>query len=184
MNYSKHPTALVNDKSQIGDRTRIWAFVNIQDGAIVGSDCNICDCCFLEKGAKLGNRVTIKNGVSIFDGVILEDDVFCGTNVVFVNDRNPRSKKEDWVLEKTIVKKGATIGSNATVLCGVTIGEYAFVGAGSIVTKDVLPFEMVVGNPARKIGYACCCGKRLEESLKCSCGLLYSIGEKGLEIND
>ena len=184
MNYFKHPTALVDDKAQIGDGTRIWAFANIQSGVDVGSDCNICDCCFLEKGARVGSYVTIKNGVSIFDGVTLEDNVFCGTNVAFVNDRNPRSKKKDWALEKTIVKKGATIGSNATVLCGIIVGEYALIGAGSVVTKDVLPFEMVAGNPARKIGYVCCCGKKLEESFECSCELAYRLTENGLEVND
>ena len=184
MNYSKHPTALVSDKAQIGEGTRIWAFVNIGDNAIVGSECNICDHCFLEKGVRIGNQVTIKNGVSLFDGITLEDDVFCGTNVVFVNDRNPRSQKKDWVLEKTVVKKGATIGSNATILCGITIGEYAFVAAGSVVVKDVMPFEMVAGNPARKIGHACRCGKKVDESLKCSCGLTYSMTEKGLKVNE
>ena len=184
MRYSKHSTALVSDKAKIGEGTRIWAFVNIQEDAIVGSECNICDHCFLEKGSRIGNQVTIKNGVSIFDGVILEDNVFCGTNVVFVNDRNPRSKKENWILEKTMIKKGATIGSNATILCGITIGEYAFVGAGSVVTKDVLPFELVAGNPAKKIGYACFCGKKIDDFLKCSCGLVYRMAEKGLKVNE
>ena len=120
--YFKHKTALVGPKAKIGKTTRIWAFANIQDGAVVGEGCNICDGCFIEKGAVVGNHVTLKNGISIFQGITLEDDVFCGTNTAFVNDRYPRSHRKDpWVLEKTTVKKGATIGSNTTVLCGIVI---------------------------------------------------------------
>ncbi len=181
MNYTKHSTALVGSNVKIGDDTRIWAFVNIDDDVVIGQNCNVSDHCFIERGVKIGDNVTIKNGVSIFDGVVIEDDVFCGTNVVFINDRNPRSKNEDWILEKTSIKKGATLGSNATILCGIAIGSYALVAAGSVVVKDVLPFEIVAGNPAKKIGYACSCGKRLDESHQCSCGLSYQEGEQGLE---
>ncbi|MFA5059160.1 MAG: acyltransferase [Candidatus Omnitrophota bacterium] len=184
-NYFKHKTALVGKKAKVGKKTRVWAFVNIQDGAFVGEHCNICDGCFIEKGAIVGNHVTIKNGVSIFSGITLEDDVFCGANTAFINDRHPRSHRKDpWVLEKTLVKKGATIGANVTLLCGITIGEYAFIGAGSVVTKDVAPFAIVVGHPAEPKGYACRCGKRLDDSLRCSCGLFYSLTSQGLKLDE
>ena len=118
----------------------------------MGSHCNICDGCFIEKGGVLGNHVTLKNNVAVFDGVTLEDDVFVGAGVAFINDRNPRSNRKDaWTLEKTLVKKGASIGANATIMCGLTIGEGAVVGAGSVVTKDVAAHATVVGNPARQI---------------------------------
>ncbi len=185
MKYLKHKTALIGKKAKIGPKTKIWAFVNIQDGAVIGTHCNICDGCFIEKGAMIGNHVTIKNDVAVFEGITLEDDVFCGANVAFINDRYPRSHRKDpWVLEKTTVKKGATIGANATILCGVTIGEYAVIGAGSVVTKDVAPFVIVLGNPARPKGYVCRCGRKLNSVLRCSCGLQYAQGKQGLKINE
>ncbi|MDP8265756.1 MAG: acyltransferase [Candidatus Aceula meridiana] len=181
MNYFKHPLALVGKEANVGDKTRIWAFVNIQDGASVGKQCNICDGCFVEKGAVVGDNVTIKNSVAVFDGVTLEDNVFCGANVVFVNDRHPRSHYNDsWDLEKVVVKKGATLGSNSTVLCGVTIGEYAFIGAGSVVTKDVASHALLVGNPAKPVGFVCRCGQKLEKTLVCPCGLKYHQEKESL----
>jgi len=181
MNYFKHPSALVGKQVKIGDKTRVWAFVNIQDGATVGACCNICDGCFVEKGAIVGDYVTIKNSVSVFEGVTLEDHVFCGPNVVFVNDRRPRSHyKDSWHLEEVVVKKGATLGSNSTILCGVTIGEYAFIGAGSVVTKDVASYVLVAGNPAKPIGFVCRCGQKLEKSLACTCGLKYHKEKESL----
>ncbi len=148
----KHDKALVAAGAQIGEGTRVWAFANILDGAIVGKHCNICDGCYIEKGARLGDHVTLKNQVAVWDGVTLEDDVFVGAGTAFINDRKPRSNRRDaWVLEKVLVKKGASIGANATIMCGVTIGEYSTVGAGAVVTKDVEPHTTVVGNPARKI---------------------------------
>jgi UDP-2-acetamido-3-amino-2,3-dideoxy-glucuronate N-acetyltransferase len=149
MSYFKHDTALVGEKARIGDGTRIWAFVNVQDGAAVGKGCNVCDCCFIEKGVIIGDNVTIKNGVSVFEGVTLEDGVFVGPNAVFINDRHPKSRQPGWKLERTVVKRGASIGANATVMCGVTIGENAVVGAGAVVLKDVPPGVTVIGNPAR-----------------------------------
>lgn len=177
MNYFKHKTALVDKKARIGKGTRLWAFTNVQAGAVIGGNCNICDGSFVEKGAVIGNNVTIKHHVAVFDGVTIGDDVFVGSNVAFINDRYPRSKKKDWVLEKTFVGKGATIGSNAVILCGVAIGDYAVVGAGSVVTKDVAPFTIVHGNPAVFRGYACHCGRKLDKNLKCSCGRQYTPKE-------
>ena len=183
MSYSKHDKALVSANAKIGEGTRIWAFANILNGAVIGKHCNICDGCFVEKNAVIGDHVTLKNGVAVWEGVVLEDDVFCGPHVVFTNDLYPRSHRKDpWVLEKTLIKKGSTIGTNATILCGITIGEYAVVGAGSVVTKDVAPHTIVVGNPARVKGYACRCAGTLQENLQCACGLQYKFEDKRLVI--
>jgi len=167
--FSQHKNALVAEKAKIGNNTRLWAFVNVQDDAQIGEHCNICDGCFIEKGAVIGNHVILKNGVNVFDGVTLEDNVFCGANAAFTNDRHPRSVRRDpWVLEKTLVKKGATIGSNAVILCGLTVGQYAVVGAGAVVTKNVADYEIVAGNPARPLGYACQCGRKLSADYFCA----------------
>jgi acetyltransferase-like isoleucine patch superfamily enzyme len=152
MAYFKHQNALVADGATIGEGTRIWAFSNVQSGAVIGDNCNICDGCFIEGKAMLGHDITIKNNVAVYDGVTLEDGVFVGPNVTFVNDRYPKSRHADWVMERTLVKKGASLGANSTILCGITIGEGALVGAGSVVVKDVAAHTIVVGNPARKVG--------------------------------
>lgn len=179
--FSQHPQAIVEAGSQIGEGTRIWAFTNVKSGAIIGRYCNICDGCYIEKGARLGDHVTLKNGVNVFDGVSLADDVFVGAHTAFINDRHPRShRSDDWVLEPTWVQKGATIGSNATILCGITIGEYAFIGAGSVVTRDVAPYSLVAGNPAVFKGYVCRCGHRLPKDLLCQCRKAYALTPQGL----
>ena len=179
MKYFKHELAMIDEKAKIGEGTRIWAYVNVQSGATIGRDCNICDGSYIEKGAVIGNNVTVKHHVAIFDGVTLEDNVFCGSNVGFINDRYPRSLPgRKWNLEKTLVKKGATIGTNATVMCGITVGEYAMVAAGSVVTKDVAPYAIVCGNPARFAGYVCQCGRSLPKDLVCSCGHKFVLKEK------
>lgn len=183
--YSRHKMATVSPKAKIGAGTRIWAYVNVQPGAVIGEGCNICDGCYIEKGAKIGNHVTLKNGVNVWEGVTLEDDVFCGSHTTFINDRYPRSHRQDpWILEKTHVRHGATIGSNTTILCGITIGTYAFIGAGSVVTRDVPDYAIVRGNPARVKGYACRCGKKLQEDLQCACGLAYVISGDGLRLKE
>jgi len=143
-----HPSSDVQSK-QIGEGTRIWQYVVILPSAVLGKDCNICSHCFIENRVVVGNRVTVKCGVQLWDGVTLEDDVFVGPNATFTNDLQPLSRNASATLLPTLIKKGASIGANATILPGLTIGEGAMVGAGSVVTKDVPPRTLVVGNPAR-----------------------------------
>lgn len=145
-----HPSSDVQSK-QIGEGTRVWQYVVILPGAIIGRDCNICSHCFIENKVSVGDRVTVKCGVQLWDGITLEDDVFIGPNVTFTNDLEPRSRNAAAKLLPTLVKKGASIGANATILPGVTIGEGAMVGAGAVVTKDVPPEVTVVGNPGRVV---------------------------------
>jgi UDP-2-acetamido-3-amino-2,3-dideoxy-glucuronate N-acetyltransferase len=167
---------MVHPGAKIGEGTRIWANANILEGAVVGVHCNICDGCYVERGAIIGNYVTLKNAVAVFEGITLQDNVFVGAGTTFVNDRNPRSHRKDaWTLEKVLVQQGATLGANVTIMCGVTIGMYAMVGAGAVVTKNVADHEIVVGNPARKTGYVCRCGRKLNTELKCACGFTYQI---------
>jgi acetyltransferase-like isoleucine patch superfamily enzyme len=145
-----HPSSDVQSK-QIGEGTRVWQYVVILPGAVIGRDGNICSHCFIENQVVVGDRVTVKCGVQLWDGVTLEDDVFVGPNATFTNDREPRSRNASATLLPTLVKKGASIGANATILPGLTIGEGAMVGAGAVVTKDVPPRTLVVGNPARVV---------------------------------
>lgn len=152
-NYFVHPQAIVEPGAQVGENTRIWAFSHVLSGAVIGSDCNICDGVFVENQVFIGNRVTIKCGVQIWDGITLEDDVFIGPNATFTNDPFPRSKCYLNEYPHIIVKKKASIGANATILPGIVIGEQAMVGAGAVVTKDVPSGAIVVGNPARVRGY-------------------------------
>jgi acetyltransferase-like isoleucine patch superfamily enzyme len=146
-----HPAALV-ESDQIGAGTRIWAFAHVAAGAVVGADCNICDHTFLEKGSVIGDRVTLKCGVYLWDGVLIEDDVFIGPNVSFCNDPYPRSKVHLAVHPRTVIRRGASIGSGAVILPGVEIGAYAMVGAGAVVTQTIPAFALAYGNPARVQG--------------------------------
>jgi acetyltransferase-like isoleucine patch superfamily enzyme len=160
--YFAHAQALV-ETEDVGPGTRIWAFAHVLPGARIGSACNICDHAFIETGAVLGNNVTVKNGVAIWQGVKVEDNVFLGPNCVLTNDPNPRAyiKKSGEALETTLIRANATVGANATILCGITIGRYAFVGAGTVVLRSVPDFALMVGNPARQVGWMCRCARRL-----------------------
>lgn len=166
-----HPHGLC-ESGDVGAGTRVWAFAHVMDGATVGRDCNICDHAFVEAGARLGDRVTVKNAVLVWERVTVEDDVFLGPGVVFTNDLRPRAhvKRSGDALVPTIVREGATVGANATVVCGVTVGRHAFVAAGSVVTVDVPDFAFVAGNPARQRGWVCACGERRPETGPCSAG--------------
>lgn len=165
-----HPTALVETES-IGENTKVWAFTHIMKGVTIGSNCNIGDNCFLESGAVVGDNVTIKNSNMLWEGITLEDGVFVGPHVFFTNDRFPRSPRmpeaairyesHDW-FAPTLVKYGATLGAASIILPGVTIGEFAMIGAGSIVTKDIPPHALTIGNPARQVGWVCECGTKLD----------------------
>ncbi len=146
--YFVHKKALVETK-KIGSNSKIWAFVHILPGATIGKNCNICDHCFIENNVKIGNNVTIKNGVYLWDGMNIEDNVFIGPGACFTNDLYPRSKNKNYQQKKTLLKKGCSIGANATILPGITIGQNAMIGAGSVVTKNVPDFALVYGNPAR-----------------------------------
>jgi acetyltransferase-like isoleucine patch superfamily enzyme len=148
-----HPTALVDAGAQLGAGTRVWAFTHILSGAVVGAGCNICDHVFIEGGVSVGDRVTVKSGVQLWNGITLEDEVFVGPNATFTNDLFPRSRMHPEEFARTLVRKGASIGANATVLAGRTIGVNAMVGAGAVVTQDVPPNAIVTGNPARITGY-------------------------------
>ena len=150
--FFKHPAAIVESK-HIGPRTRIWAFAHVLAGAVIGADCNICDHVFIENDVRIGDRVTVKCGVQLWDGVVLEDDVFVGPNATFTNDLTPRSKKRPPEFLRTNVEAGASIGANATILPGITIGRNAMVGAGAVVTKNVPANAIVIGNPAYINGY-------------------------------
>ena len=180
---SIHPTALVATKA-IGEGTRIWAFVNILAGATIGRDCNICDRCFIENDVVLGDRVTVKCGISIYDGVTLEDDVFVGPDVTFSNDLRPRSGRHLSAYPRTLVKSGASLGAGAILLPGVTVGRFAMVGAGALVTRDVADHALVYGSPARTHGHVCRCGNGLrfesDGTASCSCGRRYRQDDERL----
>ena len=180
-----HAQALC-ETDAVGPGTRIWAFAHIMKGATVGADCNVGDHAFIESGARVGDRVIVKNNALIWDKVTIEDEVFVGPNVVFTNDMNPRVafKNPPERFLPTLVQRGATIGANATIVCGITIGAQAFIGAGSVVIRDVPPHALVVGNPARRVGWVCVCSQRLRRDLTCACGRQYrrNAGGPGLTL--
>jgi UDP-2-acetamido-3-amino-2,3-dideoxy-glucuronate N-acetyltransferase len=174
-----HPTAIVDEGARIGDGTRVWHWTHICAGAVIGGGCSFGQNVFVGNQVSIGNNVRVQNNVSVYDGVTLEDDVFCGPSMVFTNVINPRahvSRKHEY--RPTRVRRGASIGANATVICGVSIGEYAFIGAGAVVTRDVPAYALVVGSPGRRIGWMCQCGTRLpaaEASICPACGAAYLI---------
>lgn len=172
MNYFSHSTAIIDEGCTIGDGTKIWHFSHIMPNCVIGNDCNIGQNVVISPDVVLGNNVKVQNNVSIYTGVICEDDVFLGPSMVFTNVINPRSAviRRDQYLE-TIVRKGASIGANATIVCGNEIGMYSMIGAGAVITKEVLPYALVVGNPAKQIGWVSEYGHRLhfDESNKATC---------------
>jgi acetyltransferase-like isoleucine patch superfamily enzyme len=174
-----HPMALVDDGVKIGARTRVWAFAHVVRGAEIGEDCNICDHTFIEGRVRIGNRVTLKCGVYLWDGILVEDDVFIGPAAVFTNDSRPRSKRYPMVYPKTTLSKGCSIGAGAIILPGIKIGLWAMVGAGAVVTKDVGDYAMVVGIPARRKGWVCVCSTPLslhaQRTCLCACGKAYQL---------
>ncbi|MFN4220535.1 MAG: DapH/DapD/GlmU-related protein, partial [bacterium] len=166
-NYFVHPSSYIDENVKIGKNTKIWHFCHILKNTVIGENVIIGQNVMIGPDVKIGNNCKIQNNVSVYKGVELEDDVFCGPSCVFTNVYNPRAfieRKNEF--RKTLVKKGATIGANATIICGVTIGKYAFIGAGAVVTKDVADYSLVVGVPAKKIGWVCKCGTTLKNNLE------------------
>jgi UDP-2-acetamido-3-amino-2,3-dideoxy-glucuronate N-acetyltransferase len=176
--YFVHESSFIDEGAQIGAGTKIWHFCHVMPGAVIGERCNLGQNVVVMSGTRIGNNVKIQNNVSVYEGVVLEDDVFCGPSCVFTNVTNPRShvsRRAEY--RSTIVGRGTSIGANATVLCGVTLGEYAFVGAGAVVTADVQAYALMVGVPARRVGWMCACGERLrlaQGAVTCGvCGSAY-----------
>jgi len=162
-NYFVHPTAVVDEPVEVGEGTKIWHFSHIMKGAKIGAKCSLGQNVFVGSRVVIGNNCKIQNNVSIYDLVTLEDNVFCGPSCVFTNDMNPRAaypKGGVWI--STLVKEGASIGANATILCGITLGKHCFIGAGAVIHKDVPDYALMVGVPARQIGWMCECGERLK----------------------
>ncbi len=162
-NYFAHESSYIDDGATIGAGTKIWHFCHILPGAVIGERCNLGQNVVVMGGTRIGNNVKIQNNVSIYEGVILEDDVFCGPSCVFTNVMNPRShvsRKSEY--QQTLVRRGATIGANATVICGATLGEYSFIGAGAVVRGETPAYALMVGVPARRVGWMCQCGIRLD----------------------
>lgn len=179
-----HAKAIV-ETNKIGTGTKIWAYTHILPDAVIGHNCNICDQCFIENKVVIGDDVTVKCGVYMWDGITVENKVFIGPAVVFTNDTLPRSKNRNYLQKKTLLREGCSIGANATILPGITVGKYAMIGAGSVVTKDVDEYELVYGNPATMHGYVCECGEKLNTALtiiKCVCGKNYKFNGKFIKL--
>lgn len=180
--FFTHESAVIDEGVEIGEGTKIWHFSHILKNTRIGRDCTIGQNVVIGPNVTVGNHCKIQNNISIYDGVALEDEVFCGPSVVFTNVNTPRSEiNRRGEFNKTLVKKGATLGANATIVCGHTIGSYAFIGAGAVVTHDVPDYALIVGNPARRIGWACVCGRRLTADLTCpECRKKYKEAKSGL----
>ncbi len=171
-----HPTAIVSEKAIIGKGTKVWVNSQVRENVRIGENCIISKDTYIDHDVIIGNGVKIQNGVSIYSGVIIEDDVFIGPNAVFTNDLFPRAFCTDWKIVPTLIQKGASVGANATIICGITLGRYCLIGAGSVVTKNVLNQALVVGNPARRIAFVCICGKRLDDEGLCThCGRSFHL---------
>jgi UDP-2-acetamido-3-amino-2,3-dideoxy-glucuronate N-acetyltransferase len=183
MDVFVHETAIIDPGASIGAGSKIWHWVHVGAGARLGDGCNIGQNVFIADGVTVGDNCKIQNNVSVYKGVTLEDGVFCGPSMVFTNIYNPRAeiRKMDQV-RPTLVRQGATLGANCTIVCGVTIGRYAFIGAGAVVNRNVPDYALLVGNPSRRIGWVCRCGERLPEDLECPvCGKGYARDTHGLK---
>lgn len=179
--YYVHETSVIDENVIIGKNTKIWHFCHVQSNAVIGEKCTLGQNVYIANDVVIGNGVKIQNNVSVYQGVILEDMVFCGPSMVFTNDLYPRSRHEVSRYEKTLVRYGASIGANATVVCGNTVGRFALVAAGAVVVRDVPDYALVAGVPAKQIGWVCECGQKLSPSYKCnSCGRSYKLCDKGL----
>ncbi len=178
-----HETAVIDEPSKIGEGTKIWHFSHVSEKVVIGENCSLGQNVFVGKGVTIGDGCKVQNNVSVYEGVTLEDDVFCGPSMVFTNVINPRSHiSRKGEFKKTLVSQGATIGANATILCGVTIGRYAFIAAGAVVTRDVSDYALVVGNPAWQTGFMCRCGEKLpvgdwQDAVCPACGDAYQMAD-------
>lgn len=175
-NFFIHPSAIV-ETDNIGSGSKIWAFVHILPDVKIGDNANICDHSYIENNVVIGNNVTVKCGVWLWDGVVVKNNVLIGPSVAFTNDLYPRSKNTEYDKKVTLLEDGCSIGANSTLIAGIRVGEYAMIGAGSVVTKDVGDFELVYGNPAQPKGFMCKCGKKLEfsaDSAQCECGCRFA----------
>lgn len=180
-----HPTAEVDKRAVIGAGTKIWNQAQIREGAVIGNNCIISKNAYIDESVSIGDRVKIQNNVNVYHGVTVEDDVFLGPSMTFTNDVYPRAFNSDWKVSTTLVKKGASIGANASIRCGITIGEYATVGTGSTVVKDVPSHALFVGNPAKQIGWVCECGYKLDFKGKCiNCGREYPQYDSGKTVEE
>jgi len=177
-----HHTAHISDGVQIGEGSKIWINVQIRENAVIGDHCIISKDVYIDHAVRIGNRCKIQNSVSVYNGVTIEDEVFVGPNVAFTNDKIPRAFNTEWKVTPTLIRRGVSIGANATVVCGIEIGKYAMVAAGSVVTRNVPAHALVMGNPARVVGYVCHCGQRINHGGLCkACGKttdLRTSGEK------
>jgi UDP-2-acetamido-3-amino-2,3-dideoxy-glucuronate N-acetyltransferase len=172
-----HETAIIEAGVSLGDGTHVWHHAQVREGAVIGRDCSLGKNVFVDQGVRIGDRVRIANNVSVYRGVTLSDDVFVGPSAVFTNDRRPRSHGYDWEETPTRVRRGASVGANATILCGIELGEWCMVGAGAVVTHDVADWQLVLGTPARSAGWCCWCGRVVSRAnvrpadVVCDCGL-------------
>ena len=187
--FFAHESSYVDEGAVIGAGTKVWHFSHVMPGAVIGERCNLGQNVVVMPGTRIGNNVKIQNNVSIYEGVELEDDVFCGPSCVFTNVINPRShvsRKHEY--RRTLVRRGTSIGANATIVCGATLGEFSFIGAGAVVTSDVAPHALMVGVPARRVGWVCQCGTRLamrDQQATCpDCGSSYRESDGGLQLID
>src|SRR5689334_11943080 len=178
-----HESAYVDQGASIGAGTKIWHFCQVMPGAVIGARCSLGQNVVVMNVTRIGDNCKIQNNVSVYEGVVLEDDVFCGPSMVFTNVLNPRShvsRKDEY--RKTLVRRGSSIGANATIVCGVTLGEYSFIGAGAVVTKDVASYALMAGVPARRVGWMCQCGERLPDSGAGTCARCGSVYERSGDV--